>query len=123
MAQTPAPACLTKKCRSSGGAPASGTPAHSTNTCTICFALNLKKHQSTVSSLFFQLMSTVYACLSVREIGKKCKERKGETHLVHLAAVRKNSPTFFVSERRVLCMLKRIPQGRSISFSTLMFSC
>ena len=30
MTQTPAPACLTKKCRSSGGAPASGTPAHST---------------------------------------------------------------------------------------------
>ena len=30
MPQTPAPACLTKKCRSSGGAPASGTPAHST---------------------------------------------------------------------------------------------
>ena len=31
MTQTPAPACLTKKYRSSGGAPASGTPAHSTN--------------------------------------------------------------------------------------------
>ena len=47
MTQTPAPACLTKKCRSSGGAPASGTPAHSTNPLfrIITYKLNSMPHE------------------------------------------------------------------------------